>query len=140
MKKLAYLLPVVLMCCFACTPDSQQQNPSNDDENNNPSQNDNLSPEGWYETNYWQRSDREKAGFRGPVKKWYLSKSNTHREYNYNEAGNITLIRDVNPESSRGEWMEQRFYDNNGRLVKKIWGRSTQKGEIDFDEWASYEV
>lgn len=158
MMKRTFLFSAVLMLIFACTPASQEQIPSGDEGKNNPSQSDDpsgpggdepgetpsaepdFSPEGWYATNYWQRSDREKAGLRGPVKKWYLSKSSAHREYHYNEAGNITLIRDVDPESSRGEWMEQRFYDDNGRLVKKIWGRSKQKGGMEFDEWASLEV
>lgn len=127
---------------FACTPSQPEQN-----QNQNPGGNTNpgegkidFTPEAWYETNYWDRSDREKAGLRGPVKRWYLSKSSAHRVYEYNEAGNITLIRDVDPSSPRGEWMEQRFYDDNNRLVKKIFGRSTEKGGMAFDEWAALEI
>ena len=60
-----------------------------------------------------------------------------HREYEYNEAGNLTIIRDVDPDSPRGEWMEQYEYDDNGRLIKKTFGRSTQKGGMEFDNWAS---
>ncbi len=140
MRKTVLLL-ASLMFLFACEPIGQEQNDDNNtgDPNGQVSGEPDFSPESWYEVNYWERSDREKAGLRGPVKKWYLSKSSSHREYTYNEAGNITLIRDVNPESTRGEWMEQRFYDDKGRLVKSLYGRSTQKGGMDFDEWSSLE-
>lgn len=142
---------------FACTapvqpeqkPDDKQdeQNPGDDttpgndttpgDDTNPGGGDDKFAPEAWYETNYWERSDRERAGFRGPVKKWYLSGSKAHREFEYNEAGNLTIIRDVDPDSPRGEWMEQYEYDDNGRLIKKTYGRSTQKGGMEFDNWAS---
>ena len=139
MKKL-YLIALFCALIFACTPDNPEQKPVDDEGKENSQTEQNFAPESWYETNYWERSDREKAGLRGPVKKWYLSKSSSHREYNYNVAGNITLIRDVDPESTRGEWMEQRSYDDKGRLVKKIYGRSKEKGGMEFDEWASKEV
>lgn len=155
-----YLLFAASLVLFACTPTSQpeqNQKPSGQETNpggeskpggeTNPGGNTDpggtttdFTPEAWYETNYWARSDREKAGLRGPVKKWYLSSSSAHREYEYNEAGNITIIRDVDPSNARGEWMEQRIYDDNNRLIKKIFGRSKEKGGMDFDKWASLEV
>lgn len=98
-----------------------------------------FAPEDWYETNYWERSDRQRAGFRGPVKKWYLNTS-YRAEYEYNEDGNLSIIRIINPDSNFGEWMEQYFYDNNGRLIKKIFGRSTQKGGMEFDNWAALDI
>ena len=121
-------------------PTSPSQDPSGESSSDPSAEGSDFAPESWYETNYWERSDREKAGLRGPVKKWYNNKSKSYREYNYNEAGNITLIRDVDPESTRGNRMEQRFYDENGRLVKKIYGRSTAPGSTEFDDWASKEV
>ena len=121
-------------------PTSPSQDPSGESTEDPSAEGSDFAPESWYETNYWERSDREKAGLRGPVKKWYNNKSKSYREYNYNEAGNITLIRDVDPESTRGNWMEQRFYDENGRLVKKIYGRSTAPGSTEFDDWATKDV
>ena len=34
----------------------------------------------WYSTNYWDRTDREKAGLRGPVKKWHITNYTTYDE------------------------------------------------------------
>lgn len=149
---------------FACTapvqpeqkPDDKQdeQNPGGDTntgddtnpggdtgDNNNPGGGDDkFAPEAWYETNYWERSDRERAGFRGPVKKF--SVSGEYGVYQYNEAGNLTEIRILNSDgnTTRGEWMEKYYYDDNGRLVKKIHGRSTAPGTDEFDQWASLDT
>jgi len=154
MKKTIIL---ALACAaFACTPAQQENNVKpggNGEQEGNEQQGGNGEQEGneqqggnegqqqggtfeaeaWYETNYWERTDRERAGLRGPVKS--LSISSESRVYTYNEAGNLTEIRNV--DNSRGEWMEKYFYDDNGRLVKKIHGRSTAPGTDEFDEWAS---
>ena len=156
MKKTILLLSA--MAIIACNPaeqpsnngtpnEQQDQTPggSGDNPGGTPGTGDNtgpgdntpdFSPEPWYETNYWERSDRERAGLRGPVKSWTLSSSS--RVYKYSEAGNLTEIRDV--DDSRGEWLEKYYYDETGRLVKKIYGRSTAPGTDEFDQWATLET
>jgi hypothetical protein len=36
--------------------------------------------------------------------------------------------------------MEQRLYDENGRMIKKIFGRSKEPGGMEFDNWATLEI
>ena len=99
----------------------------------------NFAPEAWYETNYWDRTDREKAGLRGKVKKWHFNSSN-YMEYEYDEAGHLTFARRVDKESSRGEWCTWYTYDKQGRLVKMVYGRVTEKGGTTLDEWSVIET
>jgi len=114
-------------------PDDNTQ--TNDSTGNtvSPGTND-YAPEAWYETNFWQRTDREKIGLRGPVKKWYMGGS-THREYEYDRAGHLVSIRDVDPTSQRGEWLTLLSYDEQGRLVSTRYGRTKEKGGTEFDPW-----
>ena len=88
MKK---ILLTALSCAvlFSCSPVSQEQKPAGPDDKTtqsddpvNPGSKDpeasvdpgssdpagpDFSPEPWYETNFWERTDRQKMGLRGPV-------------------------------------------------------------------------
>lgn len=117
------------------TGQKTDENPSGEDEKKT----DVLSPETWYETNYWDRTDREKAGLRGKVKKWYFN-SGYHTEYEYDEAGHLTFCRSINPDSKFPEWCTWYTYDNKGRLIKKVYARVTEKGGRTIDEWSTIET
>ena len=142
-------LPLALAALFAACAPQAQPDPSGNNEqpggNNEqpgggggggeqPGGN-TLTPESWYSTIYWDRTDREKIGLRGPVKKWHLNTS-VHEEYEYDQAGRLTLVRSVNPESTRGEWLQKRFYDNQGRLIRQEYGRTKEIGGTEYDPWS----
>ena len=73
----------------------------------------------WYSTNFWERTDREKAGLRGPVKKWHVSNYTTYDEYEYDREGHLVKEAYVNidkPENNH-EW--RYTYDSKGHCTKK---------------------
>lgn len=73
----------------------------------------------WYSVNYWERTDRQKAGLRGPVKKWHETQYSTYTEYEYDEAGRLIKSTnvDINSDAIPEHW--DYTYDAQGRLVKK---------------------
>jgi hypothetical protein len=117
------------------TPEQKGEETPSGEESTTP----NFAPESWYETNYWDRTDREKAGLRGKVKKCHFN-SGTHTVYEYDEAGHLTFTRRVDSESTRGEWCRWYTYDKQGRLVKEVYGRVTEKGGNTIDEWSNVET
>jgi len=155
-----YLLPILAAALlWACTPentvndpekqsggqtdDPSAEMPSDPSENTDPDPGVSedpgttvdLTPEAWYETNYWERTDREKIGLRGKVKKWHNDGYN-YTEYEYDEAGRLLYARQVDKESQRGEWLEKRTYDEQGRLILKDYGRTKEVGGYDYDAFA----
>lgn len=133
-----YIILALAAFFAACTPQTQPGDDNRPENNENPEENTEVkpdfTPETWYSTNFWDRTDREKIGLRGPVKKWYLN-SSIHGEYEYDQAGHLTLLRSVNSESTRGEWLEKRFYDNQGRLIRREYGRTEAIGGTEYDPW-----
>jgi hypothetical protein len=115
------------------TNPSSEQEQKGDDEKTEQDEGDSFVSEAWYETNYWDRTDREKAGLRGKVKKWHLD-SGYHTEYEYDEAGHLTFSRAIDPNSTRPEWCTWYSYDDKGRLIKEVYGRASQKGGREIDE------
>ena len=137
-KKILFAITIVAALLAGCNWLDQPDEPDNPDNPNDP---DNptevkvdLSPEAWYQTNYWERTDREKMGLRGPVKKVYSS-TTAHTEYEFDQAGHLISVRAVDPESRFGDWFEKRTYDAQGRLVKKEYGRTKEKGGMEYDPW-----
>ncbi len=125
---------------YSSQDDSQNGTNSNNegdsgDDPSDPSddQNVNFAPESWYQTNYWDRTDREKIGLRGKVKKWYFN-TNTHVEYEYDEAGRLTFTRRIEEGSNFPEWCEWYTYDSQGRLIKEVYARVTKKGGTEIDD------
>lgn len=129
------------------TQDDKQndKNPNGKDDSGNGSsdspaaQDVSFAPEAWYQTNYWDRTDREKVGLRGKVKKWYFN-TDTHVEYEYDEAGRLTFTRRIDQGSNFPEWCEWYTYDSQGRLIKKVYARVTEKGGMEIDEHSSVET
>lgn len=117
MKRTLSLLLLGVML-FACTaPDQPDQKPGGQNEqkpgdnntpgnttipgdNNTPGNNNNpgteepdFSPEDWYETFFWDRTDRQKAGIRGPVKSIHRStpaySDDRYNIFTFDEAGHL---------------------------------------------------
>ena len=92
----------------------------------------------WYSTNFWERTDREKAGLRGPVKKWHITNYTTYDEYEYDREGR--LVREAwvdtgKPENNH-EW--RYTYDSNGRCIKKeYFGSEDEAGDYILYEYAN---
>ena len=73
----------------------------------------------WYSTNFWDRTDREKAGLRGPVKKWHVSNYTTYDEYEYDREGRLVKESYVNIDNSESNYSWLYTYDNKGHCIKK---------------------
>ena len=72
----------------------------------------------WYSVNFWDRTDRQKAGLRGPVKKWHIGTYTTYDEFEYDRAGHLIKEAYINTddEESNHEW--RYTYDAQGHCVK----------------------
>lgn len=72
----------------------------------------------WYTVNFWERTDRQKAGLRGPVKKWHISNYTTYSEYEYDEAGHLIKksFVDIDKADNNSEW--RYTYDAKGHRIK----------------------
>ena len=73
----------------------------------------------WYSTNFWDRTDREKAGLRGPVKKWHISNYTTYDEYEYDREGRLIKESYVNTQDSESNHSWLYTYDSKGHCIKK---------------------
>ena len=73
----------------------------------------------WYSTNFWDRTDRERVGLRGPVKKWHISNYTTYDEYEYDREGHLVADRYVQLDADDlgHEWYYT--YDANGNMLSK---------------------
>lgn len=138
MKKTLILLSA-LVAFWACTPAQQPQNNQNnpqgqtpggdpaDPENpgNNPGGGGDVTPdfsaEAWYQTNFWERTDREKEGLRGPVKKWHVINYTTYDEYEYDNAGRLVKDSYVNTTDSDSNHEWRYTYDSNGHCIKQAY-------------------
>lgn len=112
------------LCVFwACDP-VEIDNPDNGKENGQDNKTDTVqvtvdwNDPNWYSVNYWDRTDRQKAGLRGPVKKWHISNYTTYDEYEYDLAGHLIRKAYVNidNEDSNREW--RYTYDAQGHCTK----------------------
>lgn len=85
----------------------------------------------WYTTNYWERTDREKVGLRGPVKKWHLGNQTPYDEYEYDQAGHLITkyYVDLGTPEENHEW--HYTYDAKGRLIRKDYV-SAQESPADY--------
>lgn len=100
-------------------------NPNNPDNGGNNGGNNNTSQDtvdwndpDWYTVNFWDRTDRQKAGLRGPVKKWHINNYTTYDEYEYDRAGHLIkqAYIDTDDEDYNHEW--RYTYDAQGHCVK----------------------
>jgi len=147
--KNASLITLCLMTFSACgeeelndnkIPDEQEQKEGEEPTDQEQEPKDiTLTPESWYETNYWERTDREKMGLRGKVKKWYFN-TYYYTEYEFDEAGHLTLSREIDPDSRFPERCTWYTYDSQGRLIKKVYARVTEKGGSEIDKWSGVQT
>ena len=77
-----------------------------------------LPDEPWFSKSYIERTDREKAGFRGPVKSWCEVTYTTYHKYFYDEAGHLVKeeYHDTSNNSVEVRWVHT--YDAQGRRIK----------------------
>ncbi len=89
----------------------------------------------WYSTNFWERTDRQKAGLRGPVKKWHIGNYTTYDEYEYDVAGH--LIREAYVDTEKPEYNHEWHYtyDSAGHRTKKEYVCS----DLDYSVYTIYE-
>ena len=129
MKHLSLLSVVSAALCilWACDPvdiDNPENGKNNGGNNNGGNKNDSVqitvdwSDPDWYAVNFWDRTDRQKAGLRGPVKKWHIDNYSTYDEYEYDRDGRLIKQYYVNTgnEDSNFEW--HYTYDAQGHLIK----------------------
>ena len=116
-------LGATLCILWACDPVDIDE-PENGKNNGQGNKNDSVqitvdwSDPDWYTVNFWDRTDRQKAGLRGPVKKWHIDNYSTYNEYEYDRAGRLVREAYVNTrnEGSNYEWIYT--YDAQGHLTK----------------------
>lgn len=121
--RLLSLVGATLCVFWACDP-VEIDNPDNGKENGQDNKTDTVqvtvdwNDPNWYSVNYWDRTDRQKAGLRGPVKKWHISNYTTYDEYEYDLAGHLIRKAYVNidNEDSNREW--RYTYDAQGHCTK----------------------
>ena len=80
-----------------------------------------MPSESWFTKNYWDRTDREIAGLRGPVKSWYLDAYTTYRKYYFDQAGHLTKEEwhNLDRNESYTEW--EHTYDAAGHRIKSVY-------------------
>ena len=74
--------------------------------------------EAWYATNFWERTDRQKEGLRGPVKKLCETTYVGRTDYEYDRQGHLIKTREYNSDGTGQEKICTYAYDASGRLVK----------------------
>ena len=126
----------IAAACFiafaACTPDNVTDGNSNNNGGGDEAVKVDWSNPSWYSANFWERTDREKAGLRGPVKKWYESGYTTRTEYEYDRQGRLIKESYVDTEDAENnhDWIYT--YDQSGHLIKKEYKNSfTVEGFAD---------
>lgn len=76
-----------------------------------------FTPEAWYETNFWDRTDREQAGLRGPVKQWRVTTYASYTLYEYDRAGHLLKASSYNNSGQLSEVVTN-TYNAEGQLIK----------------------
>ena len=91
-----------------------------------------MPDESWFSKPYYDRTDREKAGLRGPVKSWYNSTYTTYDKYYYDEAGHLVKEEsyDTSDNSMEVDWVHS--YDAQGRRIKseQSFGSEVEGGRV----------
>lgn len=97
-----------------------------------------MQDESWFDTNYWERTDREKAGLRGPVESWYEDHYTTFHKYFYDTAGH--LIKDeyhnLSDSTVSVDWEYE--YDEQGHLTKAVSGERNMTFTYEYDNTGKF--
>ena len=146
------LLPLGIFCLltFSCTPSTQEQRPatpgdkttqsadpsnpgntgtestdpgSTDPESTDPgSFEPDFSAPDWYDTFFWDRTDRQKAGIRGPVKSTHLRTpiytNDRYNIYTFDEAGHLLKEEHKQIDTDVYNHSLTYSYDDKGRRIK----------------------
>ncbi len=130
------LIGAALCITWACEP-VDIDDPENGNNNGGGSKNDSTqvndkidwSDPAWYNVNFWERTDRQKAGLRGPVKKWHIDTYTTYDEYEYDEAGRLVKERYVNTQDKDQNHEWRYTYDSQGHCIKAEYFDIFSEGE-----------
>jgi len=145
MKHLSLLSIVSAALCitWACEP-VDIDDPENGKNNGGGSKNDSTqvndkidwSDPAWYNVNFWERTDRQKAGLRGPVKKWHISTYTTYDEYEYDEAGRLVKERYVNTQDKDQNHEWRYTYNSQGHCIKaEYYASYSEDGPSSYYEY-----
>ena len=150
MKKISCLLfAAILLAVSGCNPSQEINEPSQDpssdvsdnskdpgvseDPTQDPSGNPSISedPSGgpvpdWYQTNYWDRTDREQLGIQGPVKSFKRANVKPYWEFEFDQAGHLVYERnyntwDENPDPSTARYTWAHTYNDKGQRIKSVY-------------------
>ena len=153
MKKLIGALAVLALLAAGCTApevtpnnnngNSGNQNNGNGNGNGNGNNNGgggvdetpDFSDPAWYNVNFWERTDREKEGLRGPVKKWHIGTYTTYDEYEYDQSGRLVKQAYVNTTDSESGHEWRYTYDSKGRCIKRVYYDSYYTDGGDYYEF-----
>lgn len=137
MKLLPFLAAALCVCAVSSCDIFMETRPKNpEDSGKTDSEEIDWSDPDWYATNFWERTDRQKAGIRGPVKKWHISNYTTYDEYEYDEAGHLVKKAYVNTDNSslNHEW--RYTYDSAGNRIKEEYiGSPEELGDYTVYEY-----
>ena len=131
------ILSVLIMgaLAFACTapaqPEQKPQGQDNQDPGNNTNPGDDTNPgtvdpdfsdPDWYNTFFWDRTDRQKAGIRGPVKSIHRSTpqyvDDRYNIYTFDEAGHLIKNEDKHIDTDEYNHSYTYTYDDAGHRIK----------------------
>ena len=124
MKSSAFLSIFAAMLCVCAVNSCDLLGGPGSEENKKPSDEPDIievdwSDPAWYSTNFWERTDRERAGLRGPVKKWHISNYTTYDEYEYDAAGHLIREAYVNTDNPQNNHEWRYTYDSAGHRTRK---------------------
>ena len=87
-----------------------------------------FTPEEWYETNFWERTDRQKMGLRGPVKTCRIFNT----VYQFDREGH--LVSERSSVSEKWDMLTLYTYDDKGRLIKSEMCNHVGKNEEELPD------
>lgn len=77
-----------------------------------------MPAESWYSARYQDRTDRELAGLRGPVKSIFENQYSTYYKYYYDEAGHLIKEEYHNLDRNSVEVIWEHEYDSEGHRIR----------------------
>ena len=124
-------------------PDSKDPGHSDDPSAETPESNDpegpDFSPEDWYDTFFWDRTDREMGGIRGPVKSIHLSTpqylNDRYNIYSFDEEGHLLKMEHIQTDTDIYNYSMTYTYDDKGRRT----GMTYQAGSVTNGYTCEYE-
>ncbi|MBQ9548330.1 MAG: BACON domain-containing protein [Bacteroidales bacterium] len=97
-----------------------------------------LQAESWFSKNFWERTDLEQTGLRGPVKSWYESTYTTYHKFFYDQAGHLVKEEYHNTVNNTVEVEWEHSYDSQGRRSRSEYSYGENHGSRTFTyEYAS---